>query len=126
VIGPSAIAPYTWRADYRGGGRLRQHDLEGLHFTREIDRTRLHQLVLEGPGGTVGLPPSRVPDEVILRARTTIAPGAEVPERRVILAGYRYGTVEEVLAIDTATGRAAPYAGPPITLPAERRDPCAP
>jgi hypothetical protein len=121
VSGPSAIAPYTWRADYRGGGRLHQFEVTGPHFAHEIDRARLHQLVLEGPGGTLFMAPRAVPDAVVLRARTTIAPGGQQPERRVILAGYRYGALEDVLELDVATGAVARYTGPPITTPPDRK-----
>lgn len=96
---PNAIEPITWRAEYRGGGRLRQFDVDGLHYSREIDLDRISELVLEGvPGaGEVILEPHRRPDAVILMARNRITVGAG--RRRWILAGFRYGDDESLFQI---------------------------
>ncbi len=114
---PNAIEPYRWRAEYRDGGRLRQLDADGLHYTSEIDLSRIARLVIEGhPSGELILAAdaTRPIDEVIVRARMSIALPSWHSQGQRILLGFRYGTREDVLEI-TPAGRVQPYDGPPIT-----------
>lgn len=102
------IAPLEWVATYRGGGGLRQFDVDGPHWTTQVDRARVGRLELRGhPAGPLRLDvrPDQVPDEVVVRAGCELAlPG---PGRRVVevCAGFRYGAEEELLVIEGTSGR---------------------
>ncbi len=108
-----ALAPYHWEARYRNGGRLLEHDVDGHHHAAEIDLSRLTAIRLHGhPAGVVEVRCSVPPGEVILLAkhRGRLGPGGH-DVTRWILVGFRYGAVEDVLAIDDA-GRVAPWREP--------------
>ncbi len=108
-----ALAPYRWEAWYRNGGRLLEHDVDGHHHVSEIDLSRLAEVRLRGhPAGVIAVRCPVPPDEVILRAkrRGRLGPGGH-DVTRWILVGFRYGAVEDVLAIDDA-GRLARWSEP--------------
>jgi len=106
---PNPIAPFAWEARYRGGGRLRQYDVDGRHTSREIDRARIESLVILGhPASPIVLPrpePDRIPDEVLVLAQTDLVQtlGQGITDRRVIFVfGYRYGPTRYLVTIDEA------------------------
>ncbi len=108
-----ALAPYHWEARYRNGGRLLEHDVDGHHHAAEIDRSRLIAIRLhDHPAGVIEVRCPVSPDEVILLAkyRGCLGPGGH-DVTRWILVGFRYGAVEDVLAIDGA-GTVAPWREP--------------
>jgi hypothetical protein len=100
------IAPYTWSAEYRGGGGLRQYDVDGRHTSLEIDRTRIAALVLHGhPAGALRLPvPDALgaPDAVIVKATTSVRLrlGGSLERAVRVTAGFQVGAQRHVLVIE--------------------------
>lgn len=102
----NAIAPYTWEAEYRGGGRLKQFDVDGYHKSLEIDRLRIRALIIhrhpsgpiriEVPGDQPG-----PPDDVRIQATTAITMGASTGHAVTFWFGYRYGTQWYLVGIDS-------------------------
>jgi len=101
------IFPYSWQANYKDGGRLSQFDLDGHHFSREIDCSRLTALIILGhPDSPVTLPvlyPDRLPDEVIIKAQVSLSQTlGQVGMTRTVryFFGFRYGDEKFLLEID--------------------------
>lgn len=106
MIDENPIAPFEWRAVYRGGGHLRQFDADGWHRTVDVDRARVQALEVHGhPAGVLTIPVygGQVPDEVVVRARMELVgdPAAGFHRRRVECHfGFRYGADETLIIID--------------------------
>ncbi len=113
----SAIAPYTWRAVYRGGELVPQHDLAGrARQAAELDLARLEAIqVLGHPAGILELRTSHPPDEVLFRGLNRIRLSRDGVEfHRVVVYGFRFGLLEAAWAIDEAA-RVYPYTGRPLS-----------
>lgn len=107
ILNRNPLHPYSWQASYKGGGRLKQFDFDGQHFSPEINRSRVTELVILGhPDSPITIPipyPDRVPDEVIIKAQVSLRQTLGVPgmTRTVrLFFGYRYGAEKFLLEID--------------------------
>jgi len=102
--------PYRWIARYEGGGELKQFDVDGYHFSREIDRGRITELIVVGhPTSPIKIPrlwksSERPLDEVVIKAQVDIEYelGTKNIVRRKVKYhfGYRYGQELFLMQID--------------------------
>ena len=103
------IFPYRWIARYDGGGELKQFDVDGYHYSHEIDRARLTELVVLGHKSPIKIPTlwkssERPLEDVIIKAQVDIE--YELGSKRVVAYkvayhfGYQYGQDLFLVEID--------------------------
>jgi hypothetical protein len=122
IFEQNPLYPYSWEARYEGGGRLRQFDFDGHHWSTEIDKTKVKALVILGHpiSPIVFEKPQHLakvsPDEVIIEAQVSleVPAGGVQPVNRIVRCyfGYVYelkntdgtsaGPVQYLVEIDEA------------------------
>ena len=71
VVHKNPMHPYSWEFRYRNGGSIKQFDFDGYHYSHEIDRQRVGDIVILGHLHSpvmVPNPENNPPDEIFIQA----------------------------------------------------------